>query len=129
MKTLEVFQAVFGREVEEVGHGCDYGSNLVGTGKARRQDMIVACAGSTGLGEHADEHPVAYGELGVAAVAIGLGDAFLGSIGEGCTGGVPVFLHTVEEGLAGLIEGVLRHLGVLDIGEKSRLVSEVEVVG
>ena len=65
-----------GREVEEVGHWCDCGSNLAGTGKARRQDMIVAGSGSTGVGEHADEHPVAYDELGVATMAIGVGNAF-----------------------------------------------------
>ena len=58
-----------------------------------------------------------------------MGNAFLGGIGEGCTGGVPVFLHSVEEGLKGLVEGVLNHLGVLDVGEQSRLVSEVEVIG
>ena len=90
--------------------------------------MIVARSGSTGLGEHPDEHPVAHGELGVAAVAIGLGNAFLGGIGEGWVGGIPVFLYGVEEGLEGLVEGVLNYLDVLDIGEESQLVSDVEVV-
>ena len=58
-----------------------------------------------------------------------MGDAFLGGIREGCTGGVPVFLHSVEEGLEGLVEGVLNYLGVLDVGEERRLVSEVELLG
>ena len=74
--------------------------------------MIVAGSGSTGFGEHADELPVAYSELGVTAVAIGLGNAFLGGISEGCTGSVPVFLHAVEKGLEGLVEVVLNHTSI-----------------
>ena len=36
---------------------------------------------------------------------------------------------SVEESLEGLVKGGLNHLGVLNVGEQSRLVSEVEVVG
>ena len=58
-----------------------------------------------------------------------MGDAFLGGSSEGGARGFPVFLHTVEEGFEGLVEGVLNHVGVFDIREESGLVPEVKVVG
>ena len=58
-----------------------------------------------------------------------MGDAFFGGGSESSAGCFPIILHAVDECFKGLVEGVLNHLGMLDISVQSRLVSEVEVVG
>ena len=63
-------------EVKEIGDGSDNCSDLVGTGKARGQDMVVTGMGTSGFRKHPNEDPVADGELRVVTMAVGLGDAF-----------------------------------------------------
>ena len=62
-------------------------------------------------------------------MAIGLGDAFL--VGSSVCGarGIPLFPHAVEECPERRIDGIINHIGVLDVGQEGRLLSEVEVVG
>ena len=58
-----------------------------------------------------------------------MGYAFFGGQSESCAGGFPIILHTVDDCFKGLVEGVLNHLGMLDVGEECRLAAEVEIVG
>ena len=58
-----------------------------------------------------------------------MGDAFLAGSSVCGARGIPVFLHVVEECLKRRVDGILNHLGVLDVGQEGRLLSEVEVVG
>ena len=116
-------------EVKEVGDGSDDCSDLAGTGELRGKDVVVTGAGTAGFRKHPNEYPVADAKLRVATMAVRLGDAFFGGGGESSAGCLLIILHAVDEGFKGLVEGILNHLGMLDVGVERGLVSEVEVVG
>ena len=108
-------------EVKEVGDWSDEGSDMLWAGEARRKDVAVTCAGTAGFRKHPNENPVADGELRVATMAICLRDAFVGCQGESSAGLFPILLHAEKERFKGLVEGVLNHLRMLDVGVVRRL--------